>query len=275
MINRNIETTQIKLSQIKTNPKNIELDSVTNDESISLLAESIANAGLMQPLVVYKDKANSYVLVSGHKRLEALKRLVWDDAPCVVINKPKHEDIEQILLLYANRYRQTPEEINKIVEIAKREWNNMDAEIKKIYKEKYKSKFIKRHKDVPEYKANPSEFTRNYFSAQCDFIREVTGLTSSNATVKRMITDILDKELDREPKAEKTKKESKPKAEVSNKTKLLKTIETLQNVIVDLSDEISEDANPKDRNLLKELALLSENIDESREIIEKLLERRS
>ncbi|NRA05675.1 MAG: ParB N-terminal domain-containing protein, partial [Nitrosopumilus sp.] len=44
-------------------------------EGIAELAKSIKNEGLQNPPMVQKDGKNSYLLMSGQRRLAALKRL--------------------------------------------------------------------------------------------------------------------------------------------------------------------------------------------------------
>ena len=63
---------EIEISKIKPNPYQPRLE--FNESSIKELAESIKKYGLMQPIVVIKDK-DEYILVSGERRLRAFKLL--------------------------------------------------------------------------------------------------------------------------------------------------------------------------------------------------------
>lgn len=199
--NKTLQTISLKLEDIETNPFNKELDNVTEDESIRILAMSIKTVGLMQPLIVYKNR-NKYTLVAGHKRLKAIQMLKWPEVPCMVIAKPKDDDKEQILMAYANQYRSTPQELEKMVELAERTWNSMNKETRHIYIDRYKKMFEEKFKDNKDFLENKREFAKTNFSARCDFIREVTGLTKSNATVKRVISSIRDKELGKDKSLE-------------------------------------------------------------------------
>lgn len=199
--NKTLQTISLKLEDIETNPFNKELDSVTEDESIRILAMSIKTVGLMQPLIVYKNR-NKYTLVAGHKRLKAIQMLKWPEVPCMVIAKPKDDDKEQILMAYTNQYRSTPQELEKMVELAERTWNSMNKETRHIYIDRYKKMFEEKFKDNKDFLENKREFAKTNFSARCDFIREVTGLTKSNATVKRVISSIRDKELGKDKSLE-------------------------------------------------------------------------
>lgn len=75
------ESKNIALSDITPNPKNIRKgDSWKNEGDMKTLIESIESTGLQQNLVVRKKYENeavstNYVLLSGHRRYEALKIL--------------------------------------------------------------------------------------------------------------------------------------------------------------------------------------------------------
>jgi len=57
----------------------LEIDSV----SLYELSENIREMGLLQPLVVCKD-GNKFEIVAGERRFLAIKKLGWDEIPCVV-----------------------------------------------------------------------------------------------------------------------------------------------------------------------------------------------
>ena len=44
--------TFVELAKIAQNPRNVELDQLTSEESIRILANTIAKEGLLQPIVV-------------------------------------------------------------------------------------------------------------------------------------------------------------------------------------------------------------------------------
>ncbi len=74
---------KIKISEICENraQPRVKFDSV----AIERLAESIARNGLLQPLSV-RRKGKGYELISGERRLRALKLLGSEFAPCIVVN---------------------------------------------------------------------------------------------------------------------------------------------------------------------------------------------
>ena len=54
------------------------------EEEIKSLAQSIAIHGLLQPILVRKKASNGYEIISGERRLRALRFLGKDKIPCVV-----------------------------------------------------------------------------------------------------------------------------------------------------------------------------------------------
>jgi len=75
------EIRKIKTAEIEPNPFQPRHD--FNEEEIEELAESIANFGLIQPIVVRKIE-NGYELIAGERRLRAAKRLDKKLIPAVI-----------------------------------------------------------------------------------------------------------------------------------------------------------------------------------------------
>ena len=62
---------------------------VVDDEALKMLTDDIAANGLINPIVVRKKvMSQNYEILSGHRRLTAVKRLGWDkiDAHIVIAN---------------------------------------------------------------------------------------------------------------------------------------------------------------------------------------------
>jgi len=68
----------VKLSLIKINPKKRIRQDLGD---LSALQSSIAAHGLFNPLVL----SSEYELLAGHRRLESLKRLGFENAPCLIV----------------------------------------------------------------------------------------------------------------------------------------------------------------------------------------------
>lgn len=61
-----------------------EMNVRTTDPKVKSLIESIRVRGLLQPIVVEKNGGERYTLVSGYRRLAAMKTLAWKESPATV-----------------------------------------------------------------------------------------------------------------------------------------------------------------------------------------------
>jgi hypothetical protein len=84
----------MKVSALSVNPTN---DEIYDKTDLSSLIKSIKENGLLEPLVVTKGGQ----LISGHRRLAAIKELGWEDVEVRVV-EPENE---VIALIEHNRYR--------------------------------------------------------------------------------------------------------------------------------------------------------------------------
>ena len=57
-----------------------------NDATVERLVESMARLGQLQPITVYSPDNHRVVLIAGHHRLEAARRLEWDEIDCVFVD---------------------------------------------------------------------------------------------------------------------------------------------------------------------------------------------
>ena len=99
--------------------QNIEIDLIApnpyqprknfDEEALSELASSIDEFGLIQPVVLYKDKEGSYILIAGERRLRACKILGKTDIKAVILEA--EEDKLRELALIENIQR---EDLNPI-----------------------------------------------------------------------------------------------------------------------------------------------------------------
>ena len=71
-----MEIRTLQISQIKPYPNNPR----KNDEAVESVMESIKQCGYCQPILVDEDM----VILAGHTRFKAIKRLGWEECPVVV-----------------------------------------------------------------------------------------------------------------------------------------------------------------------------------------------
>ena len=76
---------EIYVNKIKENPLQPRED--FDDEKLKELADSIKQNGLIQPITVKKD-GESYILISGERRLRAVRMIGLDKIPAYVYEKP-------------------------------------------------------------------------------------------------------------------------------------------------------------------------------------------
>jgi len=92
---------KIKISEITENQAQPRVK--FDERSIERLAESIARNGLLQPLSVRRS-GRGYELISGERRLRALKLLGSETAPCIIVSVD--EENSAILALIENIQRE-------------------------------------------------------------------------------------------------------------------------------------------------------------------------
>lgn len=61
-----------------------------NDNSVDAVVESVKNFGFLVPIVIDKDK----VLVAGHTRIKALKKMGIKTVPCILADKLTEDQIK-------------------------------------------------------------------------------------------------------------------------------------------------------------------------------------
>lgn len=98
------QITYLPMDCLDSDPKNFyEL------RGIEELADNISVAGLQQPIRVRAGEApGRYTIVSGHRRLAAVKALAqeapekWTDVPCIIETDDASPALQQLRLIYAN-----------------------------------------------------------------------------------------------------------------------------------------------------------------------------
>jgi len=86
----------VKITDIEPNKKQPRKN--FDKEKISALATSISDHGLIQPIVVMKNKSGRFVIVAGERRWRAAKEAGLREVP-VIINEYTDEEAAQIALI--------------------------------------------------------------------------------------------------------------------------------------------------------------------------------
>lgn len=108
----------IKKEEVKRNNNlMIPLNKITNNseqprkffdkENISELAESIKNHGIIQPLILKKQK-NNYIIVAGERRFRAAKMLGIEEVPAIIMDLTEKEILEIALIENIQRENLNP-----------------------------------------------------------------------------------------------------------------------------------------------------------------------
>lgn len=97
--------TYVPIEQIRPNPR--QPRDRFDEESIDVLADSIARVGVLQPLLVRRSE-DGYELIAGERRLRAARRAGLVDMPVIVKDTSDEESLEQALLENMHRENLNP-----------------------------------------------------------------------------------------------------------------------------------------------------------------------
>ena len=93
--------TEIKLNNLKSFKNNPFI--FREDTAFDLLVESISNLGVLTPIIVRSLNDGNYEIISGHRRVEACRRLGIEAIPCIV--KELTRDEATVILVDLNLQR--------------------------------------------------------------------------------------------------------------------------------------------------------------------------
>lgn len=108
-----MEITEKRLNDLKpyeNNPRK-------NDEAVDALVESIKEFGFRVPLIISKDG----IIISGHTRYKAAKKLDLERVPCIVADELNEDEIKQFRIVD-----------NKTQELAKWDFAALAEELESI-----------------------------------------------------------------------------------------------------------------------------------------------
>jgi ParB family chromosome partitioning protein len=101
-----MEIKELKIDLINVSSFNTrkDLTAGTEDTSLDDLADSIRENGLLNPIIVQREKDDNYELIAGQRRFLACKKLGWTTIPAIVREKMDDTDAT-ILSLIENVHR--------------------------------------------------------------------------------------------------------------------------------------------------------------------------
>lgn len=103
-----MEIRSIKIKEIKPYDRNAKKH---DDTQINNVAESIRQFGFVQPIVIDSDG----VIVIGHCRFEAAKRLKYAEVPCIMVDDLTPEQADALRIV-DNKTNESPWDIDLLAE---------------------------------------------------------------------------------------------------------------------------------------------------------------
>ena len=122
---------EIEIERIKPNP--FQPRKEFSKSSILELAESIKEYGLLQPIIVVKDK-DGFILVAGERRLRAVKEIGWNLIKAIVLDKDRVKFREFALIENIQREDLNPIELALSYKELMEEYNLTQEDLAKIVK---------------------------------------------------------------------------------------------------------------------------------------------
>ncbi|MEM3434429.1 MAG: ParB/RepB/Spo0J family partition protein [Candidatus Methanomethyliaceae archaeon] len=93
-----MNTIFLKLEELENHPRNNF--SSLSEEQLKELADSIAEVGIIHPVVVRPIGENRYQIISGHQRRRAAEMIGLKEIPCIVVDVD--DDTAELMLIDAN-----------------------------------------------------------------------------------------------------------------------------------------------------------------------------
>ena len=98
---------KISINQIKVPKQNVRTHNI--NKGLDELKTSIKSIGLIEPISVYKEESDQYVVLAGQRRLNAYHGLNdkfpnqgFDEIECLVTDSPKDDDMKRAISLGEN-----------------------------------------------------------------------------------------------------------------------------------------------------------------------------
>lgn len=131
----------------KKSPSNIELDliypnpqqpRIIGRDDTSDLVPSMQRLGLIEPILVRKEK-NRFYIVAGERRFRAAQKLGWKDIPAIVTDANEDVCYEMSLAENEKRKNLNPWEVGKAIQYLRKEKRKTAEEVSTLlgYSERY------------------------------------------------------------------------------------------------------------------------------------------
>ena len=176
IISSNVD--MIPAGLIKDNPLNAR-----SMDDIEGLAKTIEYTGLLQPLTVYSNGDGTYTLLSGHRRIAAIRKIPSTTSATAIPRYIREKPAT----------KQDPESLRTEVLRAAQNWNDLCRDDKpqaKKLAEAMKRDFIEEVKHNDAYVNDPDGFINRNFRPKLAYIRLTTGLTAANSTVRTYLKQV-------------------------------------------------------------------------------------
>lgn len=103
---RNTGITTVKIETIKPNP--YQPRTTFDQEKLNELADSLAESGMIQPIIVTKNANSEYELIAGERRLEAAKIAGFNELPVIIRCVSPREQLQFALIENIQRENLNP-----------------------------------------------------------------------------------------------------------------------------------------------------------------------
>lgn len=94
-----VQEVNINLIEVSAFNTRKDLEAGTEDSSLDDLAKSIAEKGLLSPIIVRSKPGERYELIAGQRRYLACRKLKWKTIPCIVRSDLSDNDATVISLI--------------------------------------------------------------------------------------------------------------------------------------------------------------------------------
>jgi ParB family transcriptional regulator, chromosome partitioning protein len=100
---------------------------------IEELAESLRNDGLLQPIIVTKDEADTYKIIAGERRFHAARLLDWTEIECKILNRNERETYRIAVIENLQRENLSPYEEIEAISLLKEKFQYTDQELGSLF----------------------------------------------------------------------------------------------------------------------------------------------